>query len=335
MLVFDVKDFEKHYFLKNNIENFDITLYPECLNENTVKNLTQEELDNTMAISVFIDSDITESVINSFKNLRIISTRSSTTDHINKKAAEHKNISIVNVEKYSYKPAAQFTMCLITALVRCLIPASKTVEQGRTLDYTGYDLSKMTLGVVGTGLTGAEVCKIAQAIGMKVLAYDIFEKQELLNNTEAQYVDLETLLKESDIVSVHIPYTTESRNLITKNQLDQMKKSAYLVNTSKSGIVNLTDLYNALKNKQIRGAALDIKVCNSVNPRCAKFENDMHINLECYEETKIIKKLTEMQNVIITPFIAHNTEDVLEYILNTSIRGILDCIKGGSAFRVC
>ena len=335
MLVFDVRDCERKIFESEDFENFDIKLYPWCLNELSIKYIPQEELDTAMVISVFLDSDLTESVINSFKNLRIISSRSSSIEHINRKAVEQKNIDIVNVEKYSAKTAAQFTIGLMIALVRNIIPLSRFIEEEKTVDYTGYDISKLTIGVIGTGMTGAEVCKIAQGIGMRTLAYDVVKKQELMMKTDAEYVDFETLLKESDIVTLHLPYSMESRNLITGRELDMMKSSAYLINVSRVEIVNIKDLYTALKNDKIRGAALDIRVCKFANPQCIKFEKKSNLQLDCYEETRIVKELAKIDNVIITPHVAYKTADVIEYILKMSIRGILDCIKGGTSFRAC
>ena len=335
MLVFDVRDYEREFFESDEFENFDLTLYKDCLNEESVKNLSQFDLDNTMVISVFLDSEITENVINSFKNLRIISTRTSSLEHINRKAAELKNIDIVNVEGYSYKTSAQFTIGQMINLVRNIIPLSKFVEKGESPDYTGYDISKLTMGVIGTGATGAEVCKITQGIGMRTLAYDIVEKQEIINKTNAEYVDFETILKESDVLTIHLPYNVESRNLIAKEQLNMMKKSAYLINISRAEIVNMRDLYDAIKNNNIKGAALDIRTCDAVNPNCKKYADKTHMSLECYEETKMLKELAKFPNVIVTPHIAYKTTDVLEYILRNSIRGVLDCIKGENKFKSC
>ena len=333
MLVFDIRDCEREFFENEKFDNFDIKLYPFCLNDESVKKIPQNELESAMVISVFLDSSLTEEVINSFKNLRIISTRSSSIDHINKHACALKNIDIVNVEGYSHKTSAQFAIGLMIALVRNIIPLSRFIENGQTIDYTGYDISKLTLGAIGTGATGAEICRIAEGIGMKVLAYDVFERQELKVKTDAQYTDLETLLKNSDIVTVHLPYNVDSRNLITEKELNMMKCTSYLINVSKAGIVNLRDLHKALKNKKIKGAGLDIRTCDSVNQNCRKFASK--VNLECYEETNIIKELAKLPNVIVTPYVAYKTEDVIEYILRMSIRGVLDCIKGGSMFKAC
>ena len=335
MLVFDVRECEREIFENEEFQNFDIKLFSECLNDESVKKLSQEDLDNTMAISVFLDSEITENVINSFKNLRIISTRSSSVEHINKKAALIKNIDVVNVEGYSARTAAQFTVGLMIALVRNIIPLSKFIEKRETVDYTGFDISKLTIGVIGTGATGSEVCKITQGIGMKTLAYDVIEKQELKNKTDAQYVDFETLLKESDIVTIHLPYNVESRDLITEKEINLMKNSAYLINVSRSEIVNMQDLYKAIKECRLKGAALDIRTCDSVNSKCISFSKKANIQLDCLAETKIVTELAKFPNVIITPHVAYKTADVMEYILKTSIKGILDCVKGGFSYRAC
>jgi len=335
MLVFDVRECEREIFENEEFQNFDIKLFQECLNDESVKNLSEEELNETMAISVFLDSEVTENVINSFKNLRIISTRSSSVEHINKKAAINKNIDIVNVEGYSSRTAAQFTIGLMIALVRNLIPLSKFIEKHEMVDYTGFDISKLTIGVIGTGATGAEVCKITQGIGMKTLAYDVVEKQELLNKTDAQYVDFETLLKKSDIVTIHLPYNMESQNLITEKEINMMKNDAYLINISRSEIVNMQDLYKAIKECRLKGAALDIRTCDSVNSKCLQYSKRANVTLDCYEETKIVTELSKLPNVIITPHVAYKTADVMEYILKTSIKGVLDCIKGGFSYRAC
>lgn len=125
LLVFDFRESERDFFRSHELENFEITFFPESLNKETLKNLSSDLLEQTAVISVFVDSEVTEDVINSFKNLRIISTRSTGVEHINKKAADAKNIAVVNVEGYGARPVAQYTIGLILALVRQIIPASE------------------------------------------------------------------------------------------------------------------------------------------------------------------------------------------------------------------
>jgi D-lactate dehydrogenase len=337
MLVFDYRKSEKNFFKSRNLENFEIVFHKESLNEDTVKLLSQEELQTALVISVFINSEITENVINAFKNLRIISSRSTGIDHINIKYAETKNIAVTNVEGYGSRSVAQYTIGLMIALIRHIVFASKHISKGehRCTAYVGRDISKLTIGIVGTGAIGISVCKLAKALDMNILAYDINKKQELIDTTGAEYVDLETLIKNSDVISLHIPYTGNNRHMFSLEQFRQMKNSAYLINTSRGELVNTKDLYEAISKGIINGAALDVVTCEDASFRCSEFERNAHIDLECYEESMIIKELVQLPNVIITPHIAYETQDAIDYILDISINGILDCIKGGYKYRVC
>lgn len=337
MLVFDFRESEHEFFRSRDFENFDLKFFEYSLNEDTVKNVPQEYLDNAVVISVFVNSEVYENVINSFKNLRIISTRSTGVDHIDKKVAETKNIAVVNVEGYGSKSVAQYTFALLLALVRFLIPASRYIENKDKIcaNFVGRDISKLTLGVVGTGSIGMAVCKLAQNFGMKVLAYDVNQKQELINTTGAKYVDFNTLLIESDIVTLHLPYTGENRNMFSAEQFSIMKNTSFLINTSRGELVNIKDLYNAVLKGAIKGAAIDVVVCEEENFKCTHFLEKSKINLECAEEVKIVQQLIKLPNVIVTPHVAYETQDAIDHILQVSIIGILDCIKGGNSYRIC
>ena len=336
LLVFDFRESEKDFFRTHELENFDITFFTESLNEETIKNLSSETLNTTAVISVFIDSEITENVINSFKNLRIISTRSTGIDHINKKAADAKNIAIVNVEGYGSRPVAQYTIGLIIALVRQIIPASNYLKSENRIcqSFVGRDISKFTIGIVGTGSIGISVAKLALAFGMKVLAYDIVEKREFAEKYNITYVDFNTLLREADIVSIHTPYNGENKDMFAFEQFSIMKNTAYLINTSRGEIVNIKDLYNAINKGAIKGAALDVVTCEFYNFKCSNLTQNLHNNFDCVEEANILKEFTKNPNVIVTPHIAYETQDTIDYILEVTFIAIADIIKGGNSYRV-
>ena len=336
MLVFDYRESEKEFFRTHELENFDITFYTESLNDDTVSELPGEDLDNTAVISVFIDSEVSEDVINSFKNLRIISTRSTGVDHINLNAAHEKNIAVVNVEAYGSRSVAQFTFGLILALVRNIIPAADFVlnPNHSCMNFLGRDLSKFTLGVVGTGNIGAAVCKIAKSFGMKTLPYGIVEKQELINNYNIYYTDFNTLLREADIITLHLPYTGENYQMFSSEQFSIMKNTSYLINTSRGEIVSTKDLYNAVSKGAIKGAALDVVMCEHLSFKCRQLSQKLNSSLECLEEARIVQDLAKLPNVIITPHIAYETQDAVDYILNYSFIAISDIIKGGNTYRV-
>jgi len=337
LLVFDYRDIEKEFFDNNTFENFNITFFKESLNNETVKKIPEELKDSTTMISVFVDSEVTRNVINQFKNLRLISTRSTGYDHIDMKMAQKRNLAVINVENYGSTSVAQFTVGLMIALIRKIIPAYKYVQKQRNsaVNFLGRDLTHLTIGIVGTGSIGAAVCNITDKIGMKVLAYDLHEKTELIEKCNIKYVDLETLVKESDVISLHLPYTGENKYMFAEKEFALMKESSYFINTSRGELVQLHDLYEALISKKISGAALDVVACEEYCFRCKKESAKIsEVSFECIEEAETLKKLVKLDSVIVTPHIAYETQDAVNFILQKTFEGIADCIKGGHQYRL-
>lgn len=333
MLIFDFRDSEKKFFEENKFENFDITFFKESLNEDTVDSLTPEQLEQTAVISVFIDSEVTQAVIDKFKNLRTVSTRSTGIDHINHKACVDKNIDVINVGTYGARSVAQYTMGLMIALIRKIIPASRYVlnKDSACDSFLGRDISKLTIGVIGTGSIGAAVCKLAHALDMKVLAYDLVHRQELLEVVE--YVDFDKLIRESDVVTLHVPYTGENQNMISAEQFKMMKKDAYIINTSRGEILDTIALYDAITSGEIAGAGLDVVSCETYSFKCNQFAKRLGEDMTCMREAETVEKLAQMANVIVTPHIAYETQDAVDYLLEMTFKGIHDCIQGGSLFK--
>lgn len=333
MLVFDFRESERKFFEENKLENFDITFFKESLNEDNVDNLTSEQLDNTAVISVFVDSEVTKNVIDRFRNLRIVSTRSTGIDHINHKACVEKNIDVINVETYGAKSVAQYTIGLMIALIRKIIPASRYIlaKDVSCSSFVGRDISKLTMGVIGTGFIGASVGKLAKDMGMNVLVYDLIQRTEVENY--AQYVDLDTLLTKSDVITLHIPYTSENFHLISHEQFKMMKPDAYLINTSRGEILDTEALYNAIVSGQIAGAALDVVSCESYSFKCSQYAKRLNRDLACMKEAELVQKLAQFPNVIITPHVAYQTQDAVDYLLKMTFNGVLDSVRGGSWFK--
>lgn len=335
MLMFDYRDSEKNFIKNKNLENFDITFFSESLNEDTVKTIDPGLLEQTNVISVFIDSEVSKEVIDAFKNLRIISTRSTGINHINHKAAMDKNIDVINVQSYGATSVAQYTIGLMIALIRKIIPASQYVltKEKSCHSFVGRDISKLTIGIIGTGSIGASVCRLAHALGMKILTYDLVERKELCNEIPIEYTNLETLIKKSDIVTLHLPFTGENYHMISTPQLEFMKPSAYLINTSRGEILDTAALYKAIVENKIQGAALDVVSCETYSFKCNQFARRLGEDMTCMKEAELVNKLSKMPNVIITPHIAYETQDAIEYLLEMSFRGILDTVKGGNEFK--
>ena len=333
MLLFDFREQEKQFFETPNHKDFDITFYSHKLNENT--ELTQEEFDETEVLSVFVCSNVTEKVINKFKNLRIIATRSTGYNHIDIDACAKRNIAVVNVEGYGKSSVAQYTIGAIIGLVRNFNISIRDFKEEK-IDYnkyTGYDLSELSLGVIGTGSIGSAVCQIADKFKMHIFAYDIKYNSEISDFVD--YVSLEDLYKHSNIITLHIPYIPEFYHMIGKEEFDLMTDGVYLINTSRGELIDNAALYNAVKSGKVKGAALDVLECENLN----MYPDDV-INIvkesscDCLGSAIINQKLISEPNIIITPHIAYNTYQSINIILEKTFNNIKACLKGRCSERV-
>lgn len=338
MLMFDFRDEEQEYFDREKAEDFDIIFFKESLNSETVQNLPYEVRQNATVISVFIESKIDKEVIDLFPNLMIISTRSTGFNHIDLEEAKKQNIKVLNVENYGKTGVMQYTFGLILTVMRKIYVAISDIKN---LDkdnskYVGRDLNKLTLGVIGTGTIGAGVCMIANVFGMKVFAYDLVKKNGLIENYNVQYVPKDVLLKNSDIVTLHVPYNENSYHFISKNEFEMMKNTSYLINVARGELVDTNAMYEAILDNKIAGCALDVIECENSGVFCEK-KNGIEASecvSECCDINSIIKKLVKMPNVLITPHIAYKTQDAIDYILKITMISIKDNLKGGHTNKI-
>ena len=334
MLMFDFRDSEKSFFNKNDFPDFDITFIKEPLNE--MSELTQEQYDETDVISIFITSAITEDVIKRFKNLRVIATRSTGYNHIDLKCCTQNNIAVFNVEEYGQTSVAQYTMTLIMALVRNLFPAYLDIQRNfvNHPNYEGRNLNNLTIGIVGCGAIGGAVAKIANFFEMKVLVHSLAKCKDA--DSFVEYVSLDELLENSDIVSLHIPYSTENYHIIGKNEFSKMKDGSYFINTARGELIDIVALYENLLSGKIKGAALDVLECEylALSPENI-IEEIRDAKTNCVSSALITQKLLGMANVIITPHIAYNTQESINTLLNTTFNNIRDYHKGVRNNQVC
>jgi len=337
MLMFDYREPEKKYFEDNNFDCFNIKFLEGSLNEAALELLPPEVFENVTVISVFISSDVTENVIKRFKNLRIIATRSTGVDHIDVEYCRKNHIAVTNVVNYGATAVAQYTFALLLSLVRKIIPANlymRDYERSNN-SFLGRNLNGITLGVIGTGAIGGSVCEIAHCLGMKVLAYDLHPKEELIVKFGVKYLEFDEILEGADVITLHLPATKENYNMLSKPQFEKMHKKPFIINTSRGELVNLSDLKNALSRGLVAGAALDVLSCESLTFRCEEYCPSLGIShAECIDELKIVKEIINWDNVIITPHIAYETQEAVDYILQTSMISIMDFFKGANTCRV-
>ncbi len=335
MLFFDYRESEKKFFEQHKFENYDIKFFTESLNDETINMLSEEDFEQTMIISVFISSKVTNDIISKFKNLRVISTRSTGYDHIDLNSCINKNIALINVESYGHSAVAQFAFATIIMLVRRIYPAilSQTNKTYLFENFCGRELKHLTLGVVGTGTIGRSICKFAKCFDMRILAYDIRQQNDLITNHEVQYVELDALLKNADIVTLHLPYTKDNYHMFGAKQFELMKNNSYFVNVSRGELVDTEALLDIAKTGKFNGIALDVVACpNDNKPYDTNSQNSSSIM--CIETSETVQQLSQMDNVIITPHIAYNTQEAVDYILDVTFKGLSDYVHGGRKFRV-
>ncbi len=332
MLMFDVRETEKELLKKLNLKDIDVTYFEEPLNENT--KLTEEQLQETDIISIFIFSNLTEEVLSKFKNLRVIATRSTGFNHIDIDYCSKKNIAVLNVDKYGEKAVAEYSIGLIITLLRKILPASLDMKKHKLKmsEYEGQNLNNMTIGIIGCGSIGSSMAKIAKFFGMNILIYSINKNKEI--EEFCNFVSLDKLLQESDIITLHIPYTEDNYHMIGENEFKKMKNGVMIINTARGELIDIKSLYENLKSGKVKAAGLDVLECELLNTdEVTEFISKS--SSFCMETALITQKLFEMENVIITPHIAYNTKESIKYLLEMSFNNIKDYVKGMNSNRVC
>jgi D-lactate dehydrogenase len=337
ILVFDFKASEKSFFEKKQFEDFEISFFEFPLNDSTIKQIPQSHIDGAEIVSIFISSALTKAVLNNFKSLKLVSTRATGYNNVDLDECKNREIAVVNVAKYGETTVAQYTFGLLVAMVRKIIPAVIDMKNGSNNApiYVGRDLNAITLGVLGTGSIGAAFCKIAHGADMKILAYDFKPNPELAENYGVEYVDKETLLKNSDVVSLHVPYNQANHHFISKKELEMMRTGSYLLNTSRGELLDTKELYQALADKKLAGAALDVGECESFSFDMLNFmEKIPNTSADCLARALVTQRLIELPNVILTPHIAYNTQEAIETILESTFKNIDDFYNGLKTNRI-
>ncbi len=203
---------------------------------------------------------VTQQVIEAGNNLKIIGRAGVGVDNVDVPAATRKGIVVVNSPEGNTIAAAEHTLAMMMALSRYIPAANQSVKSGQwdRKSYTGNEVYKKTLGIVGLGKIGAHVATVAQAMGMKLLAYDPYVSHERAEQLSCRLVELDILLQEADYITLHLPKTPETTHLINAAAIAKMKPTARIVNCARGGIIDEAALHAALKQGQLAGAALDV-----------------------------------------------------------------------------
>lgn len=334
MLMFDFRETEKEFFENNDLVDFDLSFIGEPLNADF--KLTEEQKNETDIISVFRSSNLTDKVLEQFKNLRIISTRSYGYSHIDLDYCIEHNIAVLNVEQYGEEAVAQYAIALIIVLVRNMLPAILDMKDHKInyKHYEGKKLNSLTLGIIGCGQIGTAVAKIANFLGMRILIHSYMQNPEL--DSFCDFVSLDELLQESDVISLHLLYTGDNYHLIGAEEFAKMKDGVCFVNTARGELLDIKALYDNLVTGKVKAAALDVLECEFLSTHPGELTNVINDSTShCVEMALVTQKLFNMDNVIITPHIAYNTHESVNFLLTKTFNNIRDYIKGVNSNRVC
>lgn len=260
-----------------------------------------------------IDKDVLSTAS---KKLKAVANYAVGYDNIDLAFAARKNIKVCNTPSVASEAVAEHTFLLIFACAKRLIEADKFVRLGKyqrwdPMSFLSNQIWGKTIGIIGLGKIGTFVAQIAYGgLRMKILYFDSSRSEDFELLTEATYCRVDEILKESDIVTLHVPLTAKTHHLISKKEFKIMKKTAILVNTARGAIVNEEDLIWALKNKEIAAAGLDV------------FEHEPHIAHD----------LTILDNVVLTPHIASATVETRLSMAKITAQNIIDIFEGKEPF---
>jgi D-3-phosphoglycerate dehydrogenase len=212
------------------------------------------------ALIVRSATKVTKEIIEKADRLKVIGRAGIGVDNVDVEAATAKGIVVMNTPQGNALAAAEHALALMFALARKVALADRTMKEGKWEKklLMGVEVYDKTLGVIGIGNIGMIVAEKGVALGMKVIAYDRYVTKEAAAQKGIDLVDLNTLLAKSDFITVHLPMLKETKNLINKGNLSKTKKGVFIVNTARGGIINEQDLYKALEEGQVAGAALDV-----------------------------------------------------------------------------
>lgn len=323
VVAYSVKEFEKEFLARANKRQHDITLISNPLSLETAMYAEGKE-----AVVVFTNDDVSESVINKLADLGIkyIATRSLETDHIDRKAAGLRKMKLANVPSFSPQSIAEYAVMLALSLSRKIVP---TVNSSREFDFRidehiGFSFFGKTVGIIGLGHVGQATAAIYKGLGCKVISYDI-KYPEFLNDVETR--ELDQLLNESDIISLHVPLKSDTRHLINNQSLSKMKDGVMLINTCSGELIKTSELLKALKSRKIAYLGLD----------GYEFEKSLFFTDHRKDENKdaILEELMSYPNVIISPHQAFLTKEALQEIANLTIKNLDNWHAGKCSGKAC
>ncbi|HCC93107.1 MAG TPA: hydroxyacid dehydrogenase [Flavobacteriaceae bacterium] len=322
---FSSKPYDKTFFeAENKNYGFELNFYETHLGPHIVNAIEDEQ-----AVCVFVNDKVNRQVIEILakKGVKIIALRCAGFNNVDLDAAKEFGIKVCRVPAYSPEAVAEHTMAMLLTLNRKTHKAYNRVrEQNFALNgLLGFNLFQKTIGIVGTGKIGKAFINIAKGFGCKIIAYDLYPDQELMNNG-VEYVELDKLFKSSDIISLHCPLTPENHYMINQETIAMMKDGVTIINTSRGGLINTHEAIEALKNHKIGYLGIDV-----YEQEEKLFFKDLSAEII---QDDMIQRLMSFPNVLVTAHQAFFTQEALEQISEITMRSISEIMEKGSTDEV-
>lgn len=321
---FELKDWEKKYFADTFKDKAELIFYHTPLTEAELPHIKDIEI-----LVIFTFSHITKEFFDQLPNLKYIITMSTGYDHIDLDTCKMHNIVVSNIPTYGEITVAEHAFALIFAISRRIVESVEKVKAGEFSPegLTGFDLSGRTLGVIGVGNIGKHVIRIAKGIGMNVLGYKRSPDPALEQELGFKIVDLDNLLSQSDIITLHLPYTEENHYFLSKEKFDKMKDAMVVINTARGPLLDTAALLEALDSGKVYAAGLDVLEEEPIlkeEKELLSHEFDKEALMHTIENHMLLRH----PRVIITPHNAFNSEEALNRIVKTTEENINAFISG-------
>ncbi len=268
-----------------------------------------EKISNFNIIVVRSRTTITKEMIDKADNCKIIARVGVGLDNVDQVAAKAKNIRVINAVEGAMNAVAELVLGFMLSLARQTARGDRAIRDGKWLkkELKGTELRGKYLGIIGLGNIGKRLARLARALNMNIIGYDVMPiDEEFAKEVGLMKADLNTLLQSSDYISIHVPLLDSTYHLLDAQKMSTMKKTAKIINTSRGGVVDEDALYEAIKNGNLGGAALDV------------FE----------QEPATGNKLAELDNVILTPHIGAQTKEAQSLAANVIGEKIIQILRG-------
>jgi D-lactate dehydrogenase len=311
--------------------------------------------EDTEVLSVFITERIDASFLDAHRQIRLVATRSTGCDHIDLEACASREVAVVNVGNYGENTVAEHTFALILALSRRMRDSEQAVRTGRFSRerLRGFDLRGNTLGVVGAGRVGLHVVRIGIGFGMHVIAYDAQPHPFYSELLDFQYVSFEQLMRESHVITLHVPLNPKTQHIINRETLALCRGGVLLINTARGALIDTDAVIEALDSGQLDGVGLDVledervfrggatqilgeKIAARVRSATAPVARETSPH-RVAEFSKLVanSRLLRRPEVVLTPHVAFNSHQAMERLTTLTVENIRNYLEGRPLTQCC